>query len=65
MLSDTQAVEGVVSTVKIIGRRAPHIGWPLLSSRVVAQRAVASCKTKADRKAFTDMCTRFHSDRWA
>ena len=41
MPADTQAVEGINSVVKLVGRRCPNISLELLASRLIIKRAIS------------------------
>ena len=48
--TNTQEVEGLNNTVKMVGKLAPFISWQLLSSRVVSKKDLRMhCHDKASR----------------
>ena len=60
---DTQAVEGLNSTIKLLLKRAPHLAWPLLSARVTCRRhMVAHVDTDDALNALLDKCILHHGE---
>ena len=61
-LVDAQDVEGCNNQIKTITKLAPHIKWPLLSSRITAKQRVEQARNVADREDLISTCVSFHQE---
>ncbi|CAE7209979.1 unnamed protein product, partial [Symbiodinium sp. CCMP2456] len=51
--ADTQAIEGINSCIKLMGRRAPNMSLELMSSRLAIRRALSEDHSMARRKKWS------------
>ncbi|CAE7270658.1 unnamed protein product [Symbiodinium sp. CCMP2592] len=51
--ADTQAIEGINSLIKLMGRRAPNISLELMSSRLAIRRALSEDHSMARKKKWS------------